>query len=298
MIRRRFCRTLLALALCGAALSPQAARASDRASADSVVKIICTLPGGGEATATGFVWPGPGQAVTALHAVAGCVDVSIWSEATGYFDHMTQILSVDLESDLALIEMEDGLGLPAVQFAPEPPDTRADHFVWGYPLVAQEMIDLEIKFGGGRKAGVTTLGAAFKSSELDDLFRGQDYPARETSILRVNTTIQPGQSGAPIFDADGRVVAIVDGGLLGGFRGINWSIPAYAYLPDLPSSADPVPDAPSNQAILHSNATPVEPSPKSTSMVDGSTGVALLCRIAWFDGASGTGSAENGRSGR
>ena len=224
------------------------------------MKIICSLPTGGEATATGFVWPETGKVVTALHAVAGCVHVSIWSEVTGFYDQMERILRVDLDSDLALIQLADGQGLPPVAYAPEPSDIRADFFAWGYPLVAQEMIELRIEFGGGRKAGVTTLGAAFASKDLEQLFRDQNYPNRDTQILRVNTTIQPGHSGAPIFDSQGDVVAIADGGLLGGWRGINWSIPAYVYLPGLLESQDVPPEAPSHLAELYSNiaATPQE----------------------------------------
>lgn len=47
-------------------------------------------------------------------------------------------------------------------------------------------------------------------------------------------------------------MAIADGGLLGGWRGINWSIPADIYLPRLPHSTDPIPDAVSEQAQLFS----------------------------------------------
>ena len=57
------------------------ARAQSETAARSVVLIRCALPGG-VAKATGFVWPEPGLVVTALHAVAGCAEIEVSSEAT------------------------------------------------------------------------------------------------------------------------------------------------------------------------------------------------------------------------
>ena len=234
-----------------------AARAQHESAARSVVLIRCSLPGG-VAKATGFVWPEPGLVVTALHAVAGCDEIEVSSEATKGIALAT-VARVDLEADLALLELDnDLLGVPAVNYAEAPPDTLADFVTFGYPLSAEQMIRLRIEFGGGLESDVTTLGGAFASDELEDSFRGQNYPTRETKILRVNSTIQPGRSGAPIFDRDGSVVAIVDGGLLGGWRTINWSIPAHVYLPDLLLSEDPPPEGPSPQTILHSSVTPTD----------------------------------------
>ncbi len=245
----------LAVVFC--ALAASSASAATNNSFDSVVLIRCALAGG-EAKATGFVWPEPGYVVTALHAVAGCDEIVIWSEAT-LKETLGTLLRVDLEADLALLQLDEDLGLAPVRHAIGPPDMLADHVTLGYPLAAEQMIRLEIEFGGGLKSDITTLGDAFASDELEDLFRGQPYPTRDTSILRVNTTIQPGHSGAPIFDSKGDVVAVADGGLLGGWRSINWSIPAHIYLPDLLTSDDPPPDSPSHQAQLFSSITPADP---------------------------------------
>jgi hypothetical protein len=238
-------------ALC--VLATAAGAETDRKSAQSVVQIRCTIDAG-EMKATGFVWPEPGYVVTALHAVAGCGSGEglVYSQHARRETEFAEIVAVDLEADLALIRLAADLGLIAVPLAKNPPDTRATHFVWGYPLAAESLIDLRVEFAGGLEGGVTTLGSAFSSGDLSKLFRDQSYPNRETRILRVTTTIQPGHSGAPIFDTEGRVVAIADGGLLGGWRGINWSIPAHVYLADLPVSDDPLPEAASHQAELFS----------------------------------------------
>ena len=98
---------------------------------------------------------------------------------------------------------------------------------------------------------------SLNAMQLDKLFASQEFPIPDTKILRVNTTIQPGHSGAPIFSDRGRVVAIADGGLLDGWRGVNWSIPAYYYLPALAESRDPIPDASSGLNELFSQKTAI-----------------------------------------
>lgn len=254
MERLRRTRCIVGAFLCLAGLAVGSA-ASERKSAESVVQVRCTLANG-EMKATGFVWPKAGQIVTALHAVAGCAEIVVFSEVKPAETIATNLISVDLEADLALLQLEDDMGLPPVPAATEPPNTRGNFIAWGYPHAAEEMIDLKVQFGGGLKGGVTTIGSAFASRELNELFRTQSYPGRDTKILRVTTTIQPGHSGAPIFDENGGVVAIADGGLLGGWRTINWSIPAHVYLPGLPESTDPIPKEASSWAGLYSAVTP------------------------------------------
>lgn len=247
-------RNLIAGLLAGSLLvgvAPDVPAASDRESAVSVVQIRCTMEAG-EMKATGFVWPEPGYVVTALHAVAGCAEIVVYSEAAGRATLASAPVRALLEADLALLDLDDDLGLAPVSFAPTPQDTRGDFFAWGYPHAAEQMIDLPVQFGGGLKAGLTTIGAAFASSELNELFRSQPYPGRDTTILRVTSTIQPGHSGAPSFDETGAVVAVANGGLLGGWRTVNWSIPAGVYLPDLLASPDAAPGQPSAWAGLYS----------------------------------------------
>ncbi len=236
------------------ALAPLRAGATDWPAPYSVVRIFCTLDQG-QSTATGFVWPEPGRVVTALHSVAGCQQILVRSEYRRK-QTLARITNVNLEADLALLQLDDDMELRAVPHATEPPDIRARHFAWGYPTATVEMIELSIEFAGGLSGGTTTLGRAYRSEDLLQMFRDQPYPNAETQILRTPSPIQPGKSGAPIFDSAGRVVAIVDGGLLGGIRLVNWTIPAHVYLPDLPTSTDPTPEQPSAWAGLFSAVSP------------------------------------------
>jgi hypothetical protein len=243
-----------ALALGLISLAPQQAAATDWPAHWSVVQIRCTY-GQRQSQATGFVWSAPGRVVTALHSVAGCQEIVVWSELRRR-ETLARVINVDLEADLALLQLDNDLDLRPVPHAVEPPDVRARFFAWGYPTAAAEMIELSIEFAGGLNGGTTTLGRAFRSQDLNRMFREQAYPNAETQILRTPSPIQPGKSGAPIFDSAGRVVAIVDGGLLEGLRLVNWTIPAYVYLSDLPRSTDPAPERPSAWSGLFSAIVP------------------------------------------
>lgn len=228
---------------------------TDSKSSESVVKITCDLGGGKRMNATGFAWQDSQHVVTALHAVAGCVNRVVFSEAKGR-QSPAVIEKVILEADLALLKLERNLELVPVKNVTLQPNLRERFMIWGYPHAVNEMIETPITFGAGRKGGVTTLSGAYAGVDgLAELFAGQGYPREDTSILRVTTTLQPGQSGAPIFDLEGRVVAMADGGLLGGWKGINWSIPAHVYLPRLLASNDEIPKDPSKWAQAYSANT-------------------------------------------
>ncbi|WP_193140455.1 serine protease [Meridianimarinicoccus sp. MJW13] len=260
-----------ALALTLVAMMVPPALADSR---QSVVRVKCLLANGGEMKATGFIWPKKGQMVTALHAVAGCQEIEVYSQKAKRSTVATQALTVDLEADLALLQLADDLGLEPVPHVDREPDLSRPFMTWGYPLVQKKVIGHKIEFGLGLDSNITTIGQAFEGDEIKELFKHQSYPGKATQILRVTSTIQPGHSGAPIFDERGHVVAIADGGLLGGFRGINWSIPAHIYLINLPYSQDPIPQEASDWAGLFSATQPGKAKPSSGEAVFGEDPVA------------------------
>jgi S1-C subfamily serine protease len=221
----------------------------------SVVKITCSLVNG-EANATGFVWSAPNRVVTALHAVAGCERIMVWSETTEKRSPAS-VFSVRLEADLALLELERDLGLRPLVHSETLPAIDDEFTIWGYPRAIPSVLGSRIAFTRGLTDEVTLGDAFFRSpDELLETLGGQSYPTWDTKILRVGSTLQPGHSGAPIVDRNGVVVAIADGGLFNGVAGINWSIPAATYLSDLEQSRDIAPDRPSNQNTLLSTFAP------------------------------------------
>jgi hypothetical protein len=259
--RARELRLALAAALLVWAAPEGAVAQADRTSARSVVRVTCVLPQKKEMVASGFVWSSRRHVVTALHAAVGCDPLLVRSEATGV-EKPARVERVSLEADLALLVLPDELGVPPLQHAPGAPDTRGAHFVWGYPNGAPQMRDHEVKFSGGLAGGATTLKAALAGVDknLDAMLAGQPFPSGNAAVLIINSGVSSGQSGAPIIDTQGRVVAIVDGGLGGGWRGENWGVLAHQYLPRLPSSRDAAPTQPSKWALLFSKVA-LPPSP-------------------------------------
>ncbi|MDU9006832.1 S1 family peptidase [Sedimentitalea todarodis] len=244
-----FCAGLVLMYPIGAAAD------ADRETAiSSLVRIRCTFDDGSEMAATGFAWNDKMHVVTALHAVAGCEERLVKKE-NGKLT-TADIESVSLVADLAYLKLNNDIGLQPAEVVSELTTTRGDYFTWGYPHGILESFGAQTHFASGQKGGLTTLLALRGVEQLEGLFKGQHYPRKDTSILRVTSTLQPGQSGAPIINDQGLVVAIADGGLLGGFKGINWSIPAFKYLDGLPYSDDPIPQDRSVWAALYSKVTP------------------------------------------
>jgi Trypsin-like peptidase domain len=270
-------RAIVAAALLAGATPAVVNARADRDSAHSVVKVTCKLPDGKQMDATGFVWHSPTQVVTALHAAVGCNSLLVWSEATTTETTAT-LDKASLEADLALLSLAHGLGVPPIDYAPDEPDTDAQYFVWGYPHGVPQMRNAKVSMSGGLSGGVTTLDQAYGGEkELTAMLAGQNFPRADTSVLAIPTLLQPGQSGAPIFDNEGRVVAIADGGLLGGWRGLNWGIPAYLYLPGLPNSGDDKPTGASKWAIQYSAVTVAPEAP--VAMPADSAGASQLRRV-------------------
>lgn len=225
---------------------------SHQESAKSVVKITSRFAGGKVEVGTGFVWSQPDYVVTALHVVAGAASIEVYSE-TLKKERGADILAVHQESDLALLKLKtNDLALKPLKIASVPPNSEDRHYIWGYPHDVNTMQGKKLEFSSSLQQQ-STMGSIFKSeAHFESVVGKQGYPKYAAKILRVETTIRPGHSGAPIFDKSGAVVGIGDGGLHQGIASINWAIPAEAYVPALPASKDPKPTEPSKQANLYS----------------------------------------------
>jgi S1-C subfamily serine protease len=206
----------------------------------SVVKITASIGGG--VVGTGFMWSDRSHVVTALHVVAGAPKITVYAEALGQLSS-AQIQAVNLEADLALLKLDNQttFDLPLLRSASGPPDLSAIHRIWGYPLDIAEIISRTIRFSEGMNDN-PTMASIFKNSrDFENAVGPQGYPRFQTRVLRVESTIVNGHSGAPILDQDGAVVGIADGGLDQGIKGRNWAIPAAVYLRSIGGFHDPIP---------------------------------------------------------
>lgn len=231
----------------------------------AVVQVQCRLPDGKSLVSTGFAWREPLQVVTALHGAAGCQSLNVFSELHQQRSP-ARILRAHLESDLALLQLERGIGLSPLPHASSLPDMASERFkVIGYPQGIRTLDVDDVRFSEGVRGWLMTLDVFDSVQGTSDLFAGVAHPLKTATILRVKSLLQPGQSGAPIVDSRGRVVAIVSGGMLEGDRGLNWSIPAHVYLPKLPDSPNPPPSRPSPWTASFASRAPLEPRPAAAT---------------------------------
>ena len=250
-----------------------ALQTKEEQSSESVVEITCDVQiddgkGGvkpGQQRATGFAWIDSMHVVTALHAVVGCpkedgkVYTYVKKEQAGGTN--ADVVAAHLESDLALLKLRRDIGLTAIPHATSAPDKEAKHYLYGYPMFMDEMDGGPLTFKWGKGGKLTTTLGKFRDTELHKLLAGQSYPKETTTIMKIGyPPILGGYSGAPVFDESGNVVAIVDGALLGGGKGANWSVPAYLYLPLLRSAGLNMPTELSQtaQRVLKSSVTPAD----------------------------------------
>ncbi|MFN4159733.1 MAG: Do family serine endopeptidase [Gemmobacter sp.] len=169
-------------------------------------------PGGSEGqrpqqtgVGTGFVISASGDIVTNNHVVEGADKVSVTlADGTKL---QARVIGTDPATDLALIRVEAGHDLPFVEWG----DSAALR-------VGQDVVAIGNPFGLGNTvtAGiVSALGRDINSGPFDN-------------YIQTDAAINRGNSGGPLFDAEGRVVGINTAifSPTGGSVGIGFAVPA------------------------------------------------------------------------
>src|SRR5262245_29059477 len=145
----------------------------------------------GEALGTGVVVNDAGSILTALHVVSDASDIKL-TFADGTVAH-GQVVSRVPESDIAVVQPDTlpKLLVPATLGNPAAMHVGSEAYVVGNP------------FGpyGSLSAGVVSgLDRTFQLPNSDTVMKG---------LIQVDAAVNPGSSGGPLVDRDGRVVGIV-----------------------------------------------------------------------------------------
>jgi serine protease Do len=139
---------------------------------------------------TGFVISADGYILTNRHVVKGAKTLRV--ELPGRGEKSAEVIKIDDEQDLALIKVKVANPLPFVSLSPaNSPNEGAEVTVMGFP-----MID---RFGPGVKI---TRGIVTSNSKSDD------HPGYEYDVM-VDAKVNPGNSGGPMLDKYGNVMAVV-----------------------------------------------------------------------------------------
>jgi S1-C subfamily serine protease len=171
--------------------------------------------GAGGASGSGWVYDDEGHIVTNAHVVgpASRVDVQ-------FFDGRVesgQVVGVDALTDIAVLKVPAGEHLVAVRRASGERVHRGDRvFAFGSPFNFKFSMSEGIVSGLGRTA------------------RGGVGQAGLTNYIQTDAAVNPGNSGGPLVDVNGRVVGMnvaiataenVEGGTEGQSAGISFAIP-------------------------------------------------------------------------
>ncbi len=136
---------------------------------------------------TGFIIDEAGVAVTNNHVVTGGALYKVYVNGSDEPVN-ARVLGVDECADLAVIDIQ-GSGYPYLQWREDPVKVGLDVFAVGFPL--------------GDPEYTMTRGIISKARAS-----GETNWASVDGVLQHDATLNPGNSGGPLLDEDGRVVGI------------------------------------------------------------------------------------------
>jgi hypothetical protein len=220
---------LAASTLCGRAQTPATMLEKARPATFRIDAAQCS---GHDHSATGFLWSDGSTVITALHAVAGCRNLSVFSETLLRQIPATLVHSLN-SADLAMLRLQSPVGnAQPLTLSTQKPAVHDEVTVLGYALVVARMesTELKVRFGGNHLEEIIPV------KDMEELVARRS-PSPDLEVTSLEGNLAPGTSGAPIMDRSGKVVAIGDGGLENGTVGMAWGVPV-SYLPALAQSRD------------------------------------------------------------
>jgi serine protease Do len=154
------------------------------------------------AQGSGFLVTSDGIVLTNAHVVDGAKEVTV--KLSNHREYKAKVLGADRSSDIAVLKI-DAHGLPTVQLG----DSNQLR-VGDYVLAIGEPFGLE-----------ETATAGIVSA------KGRSLPGGYVPFIQTDAAVNPGNSGGPLFDANGAVVGINAQIYTnsGGYQGVSFAIP-------------------------------------------------------------------------
>lgn len=156
---------------------------------------------------SGFIIAADGMIVTNSHVVEDADEVLV--KLTDKREFKAKVLGADKRSDVAVIKI-DATGLPAVKIG-NPSTLKIGEWVAaiGQPLGFESTLTTGVVSAKGRAS------------------RGGDTTGDLVPFIQHDAAVNPGNSGGPLFNTRGEVVAInsMIATVSGGFQGISFAIP-------------------------------------------------------------------------
>ncbi|MGK9148417.1 trypsin-like peptidase domain-containing protein [Plantibacter flavus] len=188
-------------------------RAATAAESVGVVDIQTELAYQGAAAAgTGMVLTSDGQILTNNHVVAGATSIVVTVVSTGQ-EYTARVIGTDATNDVTLLQLDGASGLDTVS-------VDDDGVAVG---------DAVTGVGNAGGTGGTPSAAEGSVTALDQDITVQDETTgagkQLTGLIQTDADIQSGDSGGPLYDAEGEVVGIDTAASSGGTEIDGFAIP-------------------------------------------------------------------------
>jgi S1-C subfamily serine protease len=150
---------------------------------------------GAEAAGTGLILSANGRILTNNHVVEGATSITVTVVSTGV-EYTAEVVGTEASEDIAVLDLVDASGLAVADL-----DTSGDVTVG------------DAVTGVGNAGGTGTLTAAAGTVvNLEQSITAQDSDGSDaedlTGLIEVDADIESGESGGPLYDADGEVIGI------------------------------------------------------------------------------------------
>lgn len=174
-----------------------------------------------DAIATGFLYQESRFVVTAMHPLIGASQIQVKYPNGGAVRNATVIKWLR-DADLALLEISDPIERNPLELTNIEPDPDERVIALGYPVNTQSVVDTSLTLHLLQK----TL-ADIISNQVQQEFDRLGFPKTTLRIISLGgNPLLPGNSGCPIFNRKGQIIAIGNGGLMVGAASRSWAIPA------------------------------------------------------------------------
>jgi len=165
-----------------------------------------------EAAGTGLILTADGRILTNNHVVEGATSITVTVVSTGV-EYTAEVVGTDATDDIAVLDLVDATGLAVADL-----DTSGEVTVG------------DTVTGVGNAGGTGTLTAAagtVLSLEQSITAQASDGSDAEdlTGLIEVDADIESGESGGPLYDADGEVIGIDTAASSGSTNITGYAIP-------------------------------------------------------------------------
>jgi S1-C subfamily serine protease len=160
----------------------------------AIVNVAVTLTSGNRTAGSGMVITTSGLVLTNNHVINGAEKIEVEVGVTGD-SFQAKVLGYDVADDVALLELEDASGLAAIKTESSSSVSRND-----------EIVAIGNALG---RAGTPSAVAGTVTALNQAITAGEGLDRESLSgMIRVAASIQPGDSGGALVNADGRVIGM------------------------------------------------------------------------------------------